>query len=64
MYSFEKWQCTSIKSGVFNSIKVMLDFSNDGIFKLSRSFNVHKAPAHDDIFIRMIKICDKPLVNL
>ena len=40
MYSFEKWQCTSIKQGVFN-----------------------KAHGHDDIPIRMIKICDKFLVK-
>ena len=40
-----------------------LDFSNDEILKLIRSLNVHKAHGHDDISIRMIKICDKSLVK-
>ena len=65
MYSFEKWQCTSIKPGVFNSKRsCSLDFSNDAILKLIRSLNAHKAHGHDDISIRMIKICDESLVKL
>ena len=40
-----------------------LDFSNDEILKLIRSLNVHKAHGHDDISIRMIKICDKSLIK-
>ena len=64
MYSFGKWQCTSIKAGVFNSKRVCsLDFSNDEILKLIRSLNVLKAHGHDGTSIRMIKICDKYLVK-
>ena len=40
-----------------------LNFSNDEILKLIRSLNVHKAHGHDDISIRMIKICDKSLIK-
>ena len=40
-----------------------LDFNNYEIFKLIRSLNVHKAHGHDDISIRIIKICDKFLVK-
>ena len=60
MYSFERWQYTSIKPGVKVS---SLDSSNDEILKLIRSLNVHKAHEHDDISIRMIKLCDKSLVK-
>ena len=40
-----------------------IDLSNDEILKLIRSLNVHKAHGHDDISIRMKKICDKSLVK-
>ena len=40
-----------------------IDLSNNEILKLIRSLNVHKAHGHDDISIRMIKICDKSLVK-
>ena len=40
-----------------------LDFSNDEIFKLVRSLNVHKAHVFDDISIRIIKLYDKSLVK-
>ena len=64
MYSFEKGQCTSIKPGVLTQEKLCsLDFSNDEILKLIRSLNVPKAHGHDDISIRMIKICDESLVK-
>ena len=39
-----------------------LDFNLDEIVETVRSLNVNKGYAHDDISIRMIKICDKPLV--
>ena len=65
-------QCTPLKNGsVFPSRQEILtqerlcsfDFSDDEILKLIRSLNVQKARGHDDISIRMIKICDKSLVK-
>ena len=38
-----------------------LDFNEDEILKMIRALNIHKAHGHDDISIRMIKICDKSL---
>ena len=40
-----------------------LDFSEDEILKIIRALNIHKAHGHDDISIRMIKICDKSLLK-
>ena len=36
-----------------------LDFNEEQILKIIRALNIHKAHGHDDISIRMIKICDK-----
>ena len=33
------------------------------ILKIIRALNIHKAHGHDDISIRMIKICDKSLLK-
>ena len=38
-----------------------LDFNEGGILKIIRALNVNKAHDHDDISIRMIRICDKSL---
>ena len=38
-----------------------LDLNDDETFKIIRALNIHKAHGHDDISIRMIKICDKSL---
>ena len=40
-----------------------LDFNEDEILKILRALNIHKAHGHDDISIRMIKICDKSLLK-
>ena len=40
-----------------------LDFNKDEILKIIRALNIHKAHSHDDISIRMIKICDKSLLK-
>ena len=40
-----------------------IDFNEDEILKIIRALNIHKAHGHDDIFIRMIKICDKSLLK-
>ena len=38
-----------------------LDFKDDEILKIIRAINIYKA--HDDISIRMMKICDKSLTK-
>ena len=38
-----------------------INFNEDEILKAIRALNIHKAHGHDDISIRMIKICDKSL---
>ena len=40
-----------------------LDLNEDEILKIIRALNIHKAHGHDDISIRMIKICDKSLLK-
>ena len=40
-----------------------LDFNEDEIIKIIRALNVNKAHGCDDIYIRMIKICDKSLLK-
>ena len=40
-----------------------LDFNEEEILKIIRALNIHKAHGHDDIFIRMIKICDKSFLK-
>ena len=40
-----------------------INFNEDEILKVTRALNIHKAHGHDDISIRMIKICDKSLLK-
>ena len=40
-----------------------LNFNEDEILKIIRALNPHKAHVYDDTFIRMIKICDKLLLE-
>ena len=65
-------ECTSLKSDsellssqefLTRERLCLLDFRNDEILKLIRSLNFHKAHDYDDLFIRLIKICDKYLVK-
>ena len=45
-----------------------LDFNEEKLIKIIRNLNLHKAHGHDDISMRMIKMCDKsrlkPLILL
>ena len=65
-------QCTLLKSNsvlpinqtfLTQSRLTSLDFSEEEILKIIRALNIHKAHGHDDISIRMIKICDKSLLK-
>ena len=40
-----------------------INFNEDEILKIIRALNIHKAHGHDNISIRMIKICDKSLLK-
>ena len=40
-----------------------IDFNEDKVLKITRALNIPKAHGHDDISIRMIKICDKSLLK-
>ena len=40
-----------------------INFNEDKILKIIRVRNIHKAHGHDNISIRMIKICDKSLLK-
>ena len=40
-----------------------LDFDEDELLLIIRALNINKAHGHDDISIRMIKICDKSLIK-
>ena len=39
----------------------VINFTDDDILKIIRSLNINKAHGHDDISVRMIKICDKAI---
>ena len=65
-------QCTPLKndsklpnSQIFltQSRLSSLDFNEDEALRIIRSLNIHKAHGHDDISIRMIKICDRSLLK-
>ena len=43
---------------------VSLDFNEDESLKIIRALNIHKAHGHDNISMRMIKICDKSILKL
>ena len=58
MHSLEKRQFSSSKSTCPNTIKTALNR-----LQLIRSLDVIKARSHDDISIRMIKICDNSLIR-
>ena len=40
-----------------------INFTDDDILKIIISLNINKAHGHDDISIRMIKICDKAILK-
>ena len=40
-----------------------INFKNDCILKIIRSFNINKAHDHGNILIRMIKLCNKAIVK-
>ena len=42
---------------------VALDFNEGELLQIIRALNINKAHSHDDISIRMIKICDKSLLK-
>ena len=63
-------QCSALKNNsVLPTSQILItssrlctsDFNEEEIIKIIRSLNVNKAHGHDDIFIRMIKICDKSI---
>ena len=65
-------QCTPLKNDIVLPANHMfltqarlgtLDFNEGGILKIIRALNVNKAHDHDDISIRMIRICDKSLTK-
>ena len=60
-------QNTPLKS-IFSTNQIFLaesslDFNEDNIFQITRNLNIHKAHGHDDISIRMIKLCNKSLLK-
>ena len=65
-------QCTSLTNDSVVPVKQIfltqsrlnyISFNEDEILKIIRALNIHKAHDHDDISIRMIKICDKSLLK-
>ena len=40
-----------------------LDFNEEELLQIIRALNINKGHGHDDIFIRMIKICDRSLLK-
>ena len=62
---------TSKNSGVLPANQMFLtqsrlnsiNFNEDETLKIIRALNIHKVHGHDDISIRMIKICDKSILK-
>ena len=64
MYTFQKQKRTPINQTLLTKSRpTSLDFNEEEILKITRALNIHKAHGHDDISIRMIKICDKSLLK-
>ena len=63
MHTLEKRQRSSIKPNIFNPVLCTLHFDEEELIKIIRSLKVHKAHGHDDISIRMVKICDKSILK-
>ena len=70
--AFFSMQCTPLVNGSqipdavsfeTNERLSSIDFSDDDIIKIIRSLDENKAHGHDDISIRLIKICDSTLVK-
>ena len=70
--NFFSLQCNPImnNSHIPNTVPYLLneridsiEISNNDIIKIIRALNVNKAHGHDNISIRMIKICDEALVK-
>ena len=55
-------QCRLLKNGSVLPVS-SLDFNEDKILKIIRALNIYKAHDYDNISIRMIKICGKPLTK-
>ena len=69
---FSSKQCTPLVNGskqpenqvyLTNSRINSVAFSDDLVIKIIRNLDVNKADGHDDISIRMIKMCDKSLLR-
>ena len=65
-------QCTPLKNGsvlpksqifLTQSRLCTLHFDEEELIKIIRNLNIHKVHGHDDISIRMIKICDKSILK-
>ena len=41
----------------------VINFTDDDILKIIRSLNIKRAHSHDDTSVRMIKICDKAILE-
>ena len=67
MYTLNKWQYTSIlpTNQIFptESRLCSIDLNEDEILKIIRELNIHEVHGHDGISIRMIKICNKSLLQ-
>ena len=65
-------QCTPLKNNsklqfsqmfLTQSRLISLDLNEDEILKIISALNIHEVDDHDDVSIRVIKICDKSLLN-
>ena len=69
---FFAYQCAPLKNGsvlpknqifLTQSRICTLAFNEEELMKIIRNLKVHKAHGHDDISIRMVKICDKSILK-
>ena len=64
MYAFEKSSVLPINQRFLTQSRLSsLDINGEEILKIIRALNIHQAHSHDDISIRIIRICDKSLLK-
>ena len=70
--NFFAWKCTPLENDnvlptllqhEFEAKFSKINFSNDQILKLLRALDITNAHGHDEISIRMLKLCDKSIIT-
>ena len=65
LHTFKKWQCFIYLTWHESEARFSkITFTDDQILKILRAFDINKAHGHNEISIRMPKLCDKSIITL